>query len=270
MACEENAQLPVPIAVATVLDENGNTVSIADGRNAVGNPVMPTSVATPVQAVLTSVATPVQAVPIVATPVQAVPIVATPVQAVPAGGVQVLAGGNAVPDSSNWSKLCGPACCENKACEKSPCQCFWSHTCCYCFLIPNAHQLVSGNSAVAGSPCCKYFPVVCCALTEFPDFILSYVPYVGVLFDLFHPVQAAATHALRRELIQKYGIIENDAMSWIMSCWIPQLCCCAACQQSNEILVRENLELAGDCWCATSVVRRAQAQSQTRSAPNGV
>ena len=178
---EENAQLPVPIAVATVLDENGNTVSIADGRNAVGNPVMPTSVATPVQAL---------------------PIVATPVQAVPAGGVQVLAGGNAVPDSSNWSKLCGPACCENKACEKSPCQCFWSHTCCYCCFIPNAHQLVSGNSAVARSPCCKYFPVVCCALTEFPDSALSYVPYVGFLFDLFHPVQAAATHALRRELIQ--------------------------------------------------------------------
>ena len=46
-------------------------------------------------------------------------------------------------------------------------------------------------------------------------------------------------------------------MSWVMSCWCVQFYGCAFCQQSNEILVRENLELAGDCWCATSVVRRA-------------
>lgn len=152
------------------------------------------------------------------------------------------------PAACCWSYLCSWH--RHKACEKSMIQCCCSYTFCMCCIVPDAHRVVFGSHA-------NNFNWLCCALCGCQDCMLLAVPFVGAV-GLIEPFKWAAVYHMRRQIIEKYRINESSGCSWLAAnC----LCFCAAMvQQTNELFIREDLELSGSFCCACGVQKRYVAQ----------
>lgn len=134
-------------------------------------------------------------------------------------------------------------CFDHKACDKSGCQCFWTHFCCTPCILPTLHT----QAAVPGVDTCGGATCVCLSLSGVPDALLNSVPFLGFA----QPFRCIARQNLRSGTVQKYGLDENACCTCCVSFWwcacLPQ---CGSCQQTHEIMARENLDFDGSCWCA--------------------
>jgi hypothetical protein len=154
--------------------------------------------------------------------------------------------GGMLPQSAWDHDLCG--CFDHKACQKSCCQCFWTHCCCMPCILPTLHQVanVAGVDTGGGAPC------VCLSLCGLPDALLSFIPFIGLIgpAQLF---RCTAMQKLRTGTVQKYNITEDACCTCCVSfCW------CACLPQCGELSTTR-----------TDLVRHSAHHTNTRAIQDG-